>query len=143
MARVVSVSGKGGMVTRVERWSPTIEQRARANQRWEEPVSEAKPYGIPKQLVWDAYRWVKANGGAAGVDGESLTMFEQDLKGNLYKIWNRMSSGTYFPPQVEPVFHPDSYGYRPGRSAHDALAMTRQRCWAADWVIDLNIKGFF
>jgi len=143
-------------------------------------VSEAKPYDIPKQLVWDAYRWVKANGGAAGVDGESLTMFEKDLKGNLYKIWNRMSSGTYFPPpvrlveipkgdggkralgiptvgdrvaqtvakmvlepRVEPVFHPDSYGYRPGRSAHDALAMTRQRCWAADWVIDLDIKGFF
>jgi len=143
-------------------------------------VSEAKPYDIPKQLVWDAYRRVKANRGAAGVDGESLAMFEQNLKGNLYKIWNRMSSGSYFPPpvrlveipkedggtralgiptvgdrvaqtvvkmvlepMVEPVFHPDSYGYRPGRSALDAVAVARKRCWRADWVIDLDIKGFF
>ncbi|MEK9146364.1 MAG: group II intron reverse transcriptase/maturase, partial [Elusimicrobiota bacterium] len=115
-------------------------------------MPEAKPYDIPKQLVWEAYRRVKANRGAAGVDGESLAGFERDLKGNLYKIWNRMSSGSYFPPpvrlveipkgnggtrplgiptvgdrvaqtvvkmvlepKVEPVFHPDSYGYRPGR----------------------------
>lgn len=143
-------------------------------------MSEAKPYDIPKQLVWDAYRRVKANRGAAGVDGESLAMFEQNLKGNLYKIWNRMSSGSYFPPpvrlveipkedggtralgiptvgdrvaqtvvkmvlepMVEPVFHPDSYGYRPGRSALDAVAVARKRCWRADWVIDLDIKGFF
>lgn len=143
-------------------------------------MSEAKPYDIPKQLVWDAYRRVKANRGAAGVDGESLAMFEQNLKGNLYKIWNRMSSGAYFPPpvrlveipkedggtralgiptvgdrvaqtvvkmvlepMVEPVFHPDSYGYRPGRSALDAVAVARKRCWRADWVIDLDIKGFF
>lgn len=150
------------------------------NQQWEEPVSEAKPYDIPKQLVWDAYRQVKANRGAAGVDGESLTMFEKDLKGNLYKVWNRMSSGSYFPPPVrlveipkddgskralgiptvgdrvaqtvvkmvlepivEPVFHPDSYGYRPGRSALDAVAMTRKRCWSSGWVIDLDIKSFF
>ena len=73
-------------------------------------MSEAKPYDIPKQLVWDAYRWVKANGGAAGVDGESLTMFEKDLKGNLYKIWNRMSSGTYFPPPVRLVEIPKGDG---------------------------------
>jgi retron-type reverse transcriptase len=143
-------------------------------------VPEAKPYEIPKQLVWDAYQRVKANRGGAGVDGESLTMFEKDLKGNLYKVWNRMSSGSYFPPPVrlveipkdnggtrplgiptvgdrvaqtvvkmvlepvvEPVFHPDSYGYRPGRSALDAVAMARKRCWRADWVIDLDIKGFF
>jgi group II intron reverse transcriptase/maturase len=143
-------------------------------------MPEAKPYDIPKQLVWAAYQRVKANRGAAGVDGESLAMFEKDLKGNLYKVWNRMSSGSYFPPpvrlveipkgsggtrplgiptvgdrvaqtvvkmvlepKVEPVFHPDSYGYRHGRSALDAVAMARTRCWRADWVIDLDIKGFF
>jgi group II intron reverse transcriptase/maturase len=140
----------------------------------------AKPYVIPKQLVWDAYQRVKANQGAAGVDGESLTAFEQDLKSNLYKVWNRMSSGSYFPPPVlrveipkedggirplgiptvadrvaqtvvtmvleptvEPMFHPDSYGYRPGKSALDAVGTARKRCWATDWVIDLDIKGFF
>jgi len=143
-------------------------------------VPETKPYSIPKQLVWDAYQRVKANRGAAGVDGESLAAFERDLKGNLYKVWNRMSSGSYFPPPVrlveipkenggtrplgiptvadrvaqtvvkmvlEPLveshFHPDSYGYRPGRSALDAVGVARQRCWEADWVIDLDIKAFF
>ncbi len=143
-------------------------------------MSDTKPYVIPKQLVWEAYQRVKANQGAAGVDGESLAMFEQDLKGNLYKVWNRMSSGSYFPPpvrlveipkddggirplgiptvadrvaqtavamvlepKVEPHFHPDSYGYRPGKSALDAVATARQRCWTADWVIDLDVKGFF
>lgn len=143
-------------------------------------MSEAKPYNIPKQLVWKAYQRVKANRGAAGVDGESLATFEKDLKGNLYKIWNRMSSGSYFPPavrlveipkgnggvrplgiptvadrvaqtvvkmvvepMVEPKFHKDSYGYRPGRSALDAVGMARKRCWEADWVIDLDIKAFF
>jgi len=143
-------------------------------------VSEAKPYVIPKQLVWDAYQRVKANRGAAGVDGESLAAFEKDVKNNLYKVWNRMSSGSYFPPPVrlveiekedggkrplgiptvadrvaqtvvkmvleplvDPHFHPDSYGYRPGRSALDAVGVARQRCWDADWVIDLDIKAFF
>lgn len=143
-------------------------------------MPEAKPYVIPKQLVWEAYQRVKANRGAAGVDGESLELFEKDLKGNLYKVWNRMSSGSYFPPpvrlveiekddggkrplgiptvadrvaqtvvklvlepQVDPVFHPDSYGYRPGKSALDAVGMARKRCWDADWVIDLDIKAFF
>jgi RNA-directed DNA polymerase len=150
------------------------------NPQGEELMSDAKPYVIPKQLVWEAYQRVKANQGAAGVDGESLAMFEQDLKGNLYKVWNRMSSGSYFPPpvrlveipkddggirplgiptvadrvaqtvvkmvlepSVDPQFHPDSYGYRPGKSALDAVGTTRQRCWSADWVIDLDIKGFF
>lgn len=151
-----------------------------ANQRWEEPVPEAKPYVIPKQLVWEAYQRVKANRGAAGVDGESLTAFEKDLKDSLYKVWNRMSSGSYIPPPVrlveipkasggtrplgiptvadrvaqtvvklvleplvEPVFHQDSYGYRPGKSALDAVGVARTRCWKADWVIDLDIKSFF
>lgn len=143
-------------------------------------MPEAKPYVIPKQLVWEAYKRVKANRGAAGVDGESLAAFEKDLKGNLYKVWNRMSSGSYFPPPVrlveipkenggkrplgiptvgdrvaqtvvkmvleplvEPKFHTDSYGYRPGKSALDAVGVARQRCWRADWVIDLDIKSFF
>jgi len=129
-------------------------------------MKEAKPYVISKHVVWEAYKRVKANRGAAGVDGQSLADFEQDLKGNLYKLWNRMSSGSYFPPpvrlveipkagtdqtrplgiptvsdriaqmvvklmlepHVEPHFHPDSYGYRPGKSALDAVGVTRQRC---------------
>jgi len=147
-----------------------------------EPVNESrsKPFEISKQLVWEAYRKVAANKGAAGVDRQSITEFEQDLKNNLFKLWNRMSSGSYFPPpvraveipkkdggirvlgvptvsdriaqtvvtmvleaQVEPIFHPDSYGYRPGRSALQALAVTRARCWKNNWVVDLDIKAFF
>ena len=144
-------------------------------------MNEANPYEISKHVAWVAYTKVKANRGAAGVDGQSLADFEKDLKNNLYKIWNRMSSGSYFPPPVrlveipkgntgatrplgiptvsdriaqmvvklmleplvEPHFHADSYGYRPGRSALDAVGVTRQRCWHRDWVIDLDIKGFF
>jgi RNA-directed DNA polymerase len=150
----------------------------------DEPVSESKPDGKPfvisKQLVWEAWRRVKANRGAAGVDEESILAFEANLKANLYKVWNRMSSGSYMPPpvraveipkksggsrmlgvptvadrvaqtvaylvlepEVEPVFHPDSYGYRPRRSAHDALRTCRARCWKHDWVLDLDLKSFF
>jgi RNA-directed DNA polymerase len=163
-----------------EQRDPTLRPWGLVNPQGEEPVPKAKPYTIPKQLVWDAYQRVKANRGAAGVDGESLAAFETDLKNNLYKVWNRMSSGSYFPPpvrlveipkasggtrplgiptvadrvaqtvvkmvlepRVEPHFHPDSYGYRPGRSALDAVGVARQRCWDADWVIDLDIKAFF
>ncbi|WP_419906361.1 group II intron reverse transcriptase/maturase [Hoeflea sp.] len=143
-------------------------------------MSEAKPFEIPKRLVWDAYRQVRANRGAGGVDGVSMAAFEEDLGGNLYKVWNRMSSGSYHPPpvrlveipksggglrplgiptiadrvaqtavkmvlepMVEPMFHRDSYGYRPGRSALDAVGVARKRCWTFDWVIDLDIKAFF
>jgi len=147
-------------------------------------VSESKPDGKPfvisKRLVWEAWRRVKANRGAAGVDEESILAFEANLRGNLYKVWNRMSSGSYIPPpvravelpkksggsrvlgvptvadrvaqtvaylvlesEVEPVFHPDSYGYRPRRSAHDALRTCRARCWKHDWVLDLDLKSFF
>ena len=150
------------------------------NQQWEEPVSEAKPFVISKWEVWEAYRRVKANQGAAGVDEQSMADFERNLKRNLYKIWNRMSSGSYFPPpvrtvnipkanggerqlgiptvsdriaqmvvksrlepEIDPLFHPDSYGYRPGKTALDAVGRARQRCWQFDWVIDLDIKGFF
>jgi RNA-directed DNA polymerase len=139
-----------------------------------------KPYQISKQHVWKAYQQVKANGGAAGVDRVSLQAFEAKLKDNLYKIWNRLSSGSYFPPPVrgvgipkksggvrmlgvptvgdrvaqsvvkmvlepilEPVFYEDSYGYRPGRSAHDAIAVVRKRNWEYDWVVEFDIKGLF
>jgi len=143
-------------------------------------MSKAKPYSISKHLVVKAYRLVKANRGAAGVDGQSLKAFEENQKDNLYKIWNRMSSGSYCPPPVrqveipkgdgrmrplgiptvadrvaqmvakltleplvEPVFHQDSYGYRPGRSAWDAVGAARARCRRMDWVIDLDISDFF
>jgi len=143
-------------------------------------MAEAKPFVISKWLVWRAWLLVKANQGAAGVDGESIAKFERRLKPNLYKIWNRMSSGTYFPPPVRTVkipkgdgrertlgiptvgdrvaqmvvkltleplvessFHQDSYGYRPGKSAIDAVGQARTRCWRYDWVVDLDIKGFF
>lgn len=146
----------------------------------EEPVNVAKPFPIPKKLVWEAYLRVKAADGGPGVDGQTLDDFEDDLEDNLYKVWNRMSSGSYFPPPVklvaipksdgrerrlgvptvcdriaqtvvkmvlepivDPQFHPDSYGYRPGRSAHDALGKARMRCWQYDWVLDLDIKEFF
>ena len=141
-----------------------------------------KSFEISKRAVWEAYRErrVKANKGGAGVDGESMAEFEVDLKDNLYKLWNRLSSGSYFPPPVraveipkrdgssrtlgvptvadriaqtvvrgylepgvEPVFHEDSYGYRPGRSAHQALRVCRERCWRADWVLDMDIRSFF
>lgn len=145
-----------------------------------ESKSQGKPFEIPKQMVWEAYQRVKANKGAAGVDGQSVEQFEQDLKNNLYRLWNRMSSGSYFPPPVkaveipkasggvrilgvptvadriaqtvvamylerlvEPIFHQDSYGYRPGRSALDAVARCRERCWRNDWVIDLDVRAFF
>lgn len=143
-------------------------------------MDKAKPFGITKREVWEAYKRVKANQGAAGVDGQSIEQFEEDLSNNLYRLWNRMSSGSYFPPPVrrvdipkgegrtrplgvptvsdriaqmvvkrylepilEPEFHEDSYGYRPGRSAHQALSVARQRCWRYDWVLDLDIKSFF
>jgi len=143
-------------------------------------VDKAKPFCIPKREVWEAYKRVKANQGAAGVDGQSIAKFEEDLKNNLIKIWNRMSSGSYFPPPVrrvdipkdnngtrplgipmvadriaqtvvkrylEPIleehFHPDSYGYRSGKSAIEAVGIARQRCWRYSWVLDLDIKGFF
>lgn len=143
-------------------------------------MSEAKPFSISKRLVWEAYKRVKANDGAAGVDGQTIEGFGEDLANNLFKLWNRMSSGSYFPlpvlrveipkddggtrplgiptitdriaqtvvkqllePGMEMCFHPDSYGYRPKKSAQEAVGVARQRCWRYDWVLDLDIKGFF
>ena len=143
-------------------------------------MSKTKPFSISKRVVWEAYKRVKANKGSAGVDEISIEEFDKDLKNNLYKLWNRMSSGSYFPPPVklveiekreggvrtlgvptvadrvaqmvakimleptiEPCFHPDSYGYRPGKSALDAVGKARERCWRYDWVLDIDIRGFF
>ena len=156
-----------------------------ANPPGEEPRArlrpEVKPFEIDKRLIYEAWEKVRANNGAPGVDAVSIGLFEEQLKNNLYKLWNRMCSGSYFPgpvrgveipkdhgagvrllgvpntadrvaqtaaamlleKELEPVFHRDSYGYRPGRSAHDALAVCRQRCWAQDWVLDLDVRAFF
>jgi RNA-directed DNA polymerase len=139
-----------------------------------------RQYQIPKQAVEEAWKRVKANKGAEGVDGQTIRKFEAESENNLYKIWNRMTSGSYFPPAVraveipkssgevrilgvptvadrvaqtvtkmyleplvEPKFHKDSYGYRPGRSQHQAIAQAKQRCWRYDWVLEIDIKGFF
>jgi len=143
-------------------------------------MTKTKPFEIPKRLVYQAYKGIKANQGSAGIDEVSIEDFEKDLKNNLYKIWNRMSSGTYFPPPVKAVeipkksggsrvlgiptvadriaqmvvklhlepkverfFLEDSYGYRPNKSAQDAIAVTRQRCWQYNWVLEFDIKGLF
>ena len=140
----------------------------------------SKPFLIDKRQVYEAYLEVRSKEGAGGVDGVTIEQFEKDLKGNLYKIWNRMSSGAYFPPPVravtipkknggkrilgvptvadrvaqtvvkqmiEPdldkVFLADSYGYRPDKSALDAVGVTRERCWKYDWVLEFDIKGLF
>ena len=140
----------------------------------------AKSFVISKREVWEAFKEVKKNQGAAGVDGQTIDDFEKDVGNSLYKVWNRMSSGSYMPSPVrrvsipkqgggtrplgiptvtdrvaqtvvkrylesrlDPLFHPNSYGYRPGKSALDAVAMARKRCWRYNWVLDLDIKGFF
>jgi group II intron reverse transcriptase/maturase len=144
-----------------------------------EPRLQGKSHDIPKQLIWAAWLKVKSNGGAAGADGVTIEQFEERVKDNLYRLWNRMASGSYFPgpvraveipkkggtrvlgipnvidrvaqtaavlalePEVERVFHPDSYGYRPGRSPVDAVRVCRRRCFEKDWVVDLDVKSFF
>ena len=143
-------------------------------------MTNLKPYDISKRRLLEAYWRVKANQGAAGIDGESLEMFEADLTGNLYKLWNRLSSGSYFPPPVRQVeipkknggvrilgvptvadrvaqqvvvtriggdlfgvFHPDSHGYQLNKSAVNAVANTRKRCWEFDWVVEFDIRRAF
>jgi RNA-directed DNA polymerase len=140
----------------------------------------AKSIPITKRQVWEAYKRVKANRGAAGVDGQTIEQFDEDVSNNLYKLWNRLASGSYMPqavrrveipkpdggsrplgiptvadriaqtvvkqhlePKLEEHFHEDSYGYRPGKSARQALDRARRRCWDYPWVVDLDIKGFF
>jgi RNA-directed DNA polymerase len=87
-----------------------MELNSMVNQQWEEPMSEAKPFSISKWEVWEAYKRVKANQGAAGVDEQTIADFERNLKRNLYKVWNRMSSGSYFPPPVRTVKIPKTNG---------------------------------
>lgn len=143
-------------------------------------MDKIRPFTISKNRVMQAFKLVKAKDGAAGIDEQSIADFELNLKDNLYKLWNRMSSGSYFPPAVkavsipkktggvrilgvptvsdriaqmivklkfeslvEPYFLPDSYGYRPNKSALDAVGITRQRCWRYDWIIEYDIKGFY
>ena len=144
------------------------------------PQLKVKSFDISKRLVYEAWMKVQENGGAPGVDAVSIERFADNERGNLYRLWNRMSSGSYFPGPVraveipkdhglgvrtlgvpntvdriaqtaaaklleeklEPIFHQDSYGYRPGRSAHDALAVTRKRCWKQDWILDLDVRAF-
>jgi RNA-directed DNA polymerase len=144
-----------------------------------EPRLQGKSQDIPKQLIWVAWLKVASKGGAAGADGVTIEQFEERLQDNLYLLWNRMSSGSYFPgpvraveipkkggtrvlgipnvidrvaqtaaamalePNVEQVFHDDSFGYRPGRSPIDAVRVCRQRCFKKDWVVDLDVKAFF
>lgn len=146
-----------------------------------QPRSSEKPFAISKQAVVEAFRKVRANQGGPGVDGVTIGEFETDLRNRLYVTWNRMSSGSYFPPPVklveipkphgggvrrlgvptvadrvaqtvvamelekvvEPKFHPDSYGYRPGRSPLDAVGACRKRCFRYPWVLDCDIAGFF
>jgi len=143
-------------------------------------MKEAKSIPVTIEMVWAAYKKVKAKRGGAGIDGISLEQFELKLDDNLYKIWNRLASGSYFPPPLKEVeipkkdgrkrklgiptvgdriaqmvlkdlveerlereFSSSSYGYRPLRSAHQALAAVRRNVRKYDWVIDLDIKGFF
>lgn len=143
-------------------------------------MNKTKSFNITKDMVFMAYKAVKANRGGAGVDNVSIEVFELHLKDNLYKLWNRLASGTYFPPavkaveipkmsggtrtlgiptiadrvaqtvvkksfeeKVEPFFVEDSYGYRPNRSAHMAIEVTRRRCWKYNWILEFDIKGLF
>jgi group II intron reverse transcriptase/maturase len=164
----------------IERRGRHIQSVPAVNWNQEEQLGQTKPYEISKRMLWDAYQRVRRNGGAAGIDRMTLEQVAKKEKSLLYKLWNRMSSGSYMPepvlrveipkknggtrplgiptvmdrvaqmtarlyfePLLEPHFHPNSYGYRPNKSALDAVGMTRERCWKYDWVIDLDIKGFF
>jgi RNA-directed DNA polymerase len=150
------------------------------NSQEDDAMRQGKAFEIPKALVWKSYQEVCKNKGAAGCDGQTIAKFNEKRDRNLYKIWNRLCSGTYFPPpvlekriskedgrerilgiptvadrvaqgavkifieaQVDPIFHPDSYGYRPGKSAHDAIKRCSERCWTHNWVLEIDIKSFF
>jgi len=164
----------------VEQRDVVIQLETDNNWKQEDLMKESKPYNIPKQKILEAYKLVKANKGSAGIDGVDFDKFEEQLKNNLYKVWNRMSSGSYFPspvmaveipkksggtrrlgiptiadriaqmvakmyiePIVEPMFHEDSYGYRPHKSAIEAIGQTRKRCWEYDYIIEFDIRGLF
>ncbi len=157
-----------------------MQQDARKQPKGRTSTQNAKPFPVTKRQVWEAWKRVKANQGGAGIDAQSIADFEAKLADNLYKLWNRMASGSYHPqpvrrvnipksdggvrplgiptvadrvaqmvvkqvlePELEREFHPDSYGYRPNKSAHDALRQTRTRCWKRAWVLDMDIKSYF
>lgn len=150
------------------------------NSREDEEMKQGKVFEIPKELVWQSYQQVRKNKGSAGCDGQTLQGFEENRDKNLYKIWNRLSSGSYLPPPVlekripkgdgkerllgiptvadrvaqgavkiylerllDPLFDEDSYGYRPNKSAHDALEKCKRRCWQHSWVLEIDIQSFF
>ena len=150
------------------------------NSREDDVLSQGKAFEIPKSLVWQSYLEVRRNRGAAGCDGQTIGQFDENRDRNLYKIWNRLSSGSYLPPpvrekripkadgsertlgiptvsdriaqgavkiymeaQLDPIFHKDSYGYRPGKSAHQALQQCAERCWRRSWVLEVDISAFF
>jgi Reverse transcriptase (RNA-dependent DNA polymerase) len=168
---VMAEKRRGGVIRQA--WGDQPDNR-------EESRMTCKSYDIPKTLIWEAWLHVRANQGAAGIDAETIERFEKKLGDNLYKLWNRMSSGSYFPPPVksvpipkksggvrilgiptvadriaqtvvkmwleprlDPIFCNDSYGYRPGKSALEAIAVTRRRCWDCDWVVEFDIRGLF
>ncbi len=168
---VMRVERRGSVIRLTNDTNPNTGMRVRTS---------TKPFAIAKRAVWEAYQQVRANRGAAGIDDETIEMFEQNLPANLYRLWNRMSSGTYFPPPVkqveipkakggtrklgiptitdriaqtvvkqaiepilDPIFHADSYGYRPARTAKQAVAITRKRCWEYDWVVEFDIRAAF
>ena len=147
---------------------------------WEDFIEMSKPFDISKNVIFEAYKRVSANRGSAGVDEVTINDFEMNLKDNLYRIWNKMSSGSYFPqpvklveipkksggkrglgiptvsdriaqmtakmyiePRLEAIFHDDSYGYRPRKSAIDAIGQARKRCWRYDYVIEFDIRGLY
>lgn len=155
--------------------------KGKGQQTKEEPLNKTRQHNISQEVVATAYEEVRSKKGAAGIDAETIEAFDKDAENKLYKIWNRMSSGSYMPPPVktveipkgdgkstrklgiptvsdriaqtvavmylqplvEPKFHVDSYGYRRGQGPKEALAAARTRCWKYDWVVDLDIKGFF
>jgi hypothetical protein len=168
----------------LERRSRADQGHAGANPQGEEPKERPEPkvksFEIGKRLIYGAWEKVRASNGAPGVDAVGIGLFAEHWQDNLYRLWNRMSSGSCFPgpvrgveipedhgegvrllrvpntadrvaqtaaamlleKELEPVFHRDSYGYRPGRSAPDALAVCRRRCWTQDWVLDLDVRAF-
>ena len=118
---------------------PGEEPRAR-------PEPKVKSFEIDKRLIVEAWEKVRANNGAPGVDAVGIGLFQEQLRDNLPDTADRVAqtAAAMLPEkELEPVFHRDSYGYRLGRSAHDALAVCRRRCWTKNWVLDLDIRAFF
>lgn len=178
-SRGVARSSEEACVMRVERGGDITGHQEKTTER-KDPTNMTRQYAITQARINEAWKRVKRNKGAAGIDGVTIEDFEKDLEGNLYKIWNRMTSGSYFPPPVriveipkssggkrklgiptvadrvaqtvvkmelepgvEEIFHPDSYGYRPGRQQRHALTTARKRCWQYDWAVEIDIKGYF